>query len=186
MVARVLLGDALSGEAFQHFHKVAAIENTTDDRLDFTGVRHVSAEYLDALLAGQRLESLDGRILGLEGAVDEALAAWAERQQAARPLEVERPRSKRREKTSTPTRQTAPTLAFTRRDVEGERFTPTQLVSRLKRQLTGYIESAYPLNDPTLVRARRKLLDEAAGGHLLAQEPYIVAGAKLNISKLVT
>src|SRR5262249_25150318 len=28
MVARVLLGDALSGEAFQHFHKVAAIENT--------------------------------------------------------------------------------------------------------------------------------------------------------------
>jgi broad specificity phosphatase PhoE len=28
MVARVLLGDALTGEAFQHFHKVAAIENT--------------------------------------------------------------------------------------------------------------------------------------------------------------
>ena len=28
MVARVILGDALSGEAFQHFHKVAAIENT--------------------------------------------------------------------------------------------------------------------------------------------------------------
>jgi broad specificity phosphatase PhoE len=28
IVARVILGDALSGEAFQHFHKVAAIENT--------------------------------------------------------------------------------------------------------------------------------------------------------------
>jgi broad specificity phosphatase PhoE len=28
MVARVILGAALSGEAFQHFHKVAAIENT--------------------------------------------------------------------------------------------------------------------------------------------------------------
>ena len=28
MVARVILGDALSGKAFQHFHKVAAIENT--------------------------------------------------------------------------------------------------------------------------------------------------------------
>jgi broad specificity phosphatase PhoE len=28
MVARVLLGAALSGAAFQHFHKVAAIENT--------------------------------------------------------------------------------------------------------------------------------------------------------------
>ena len=28
MVARVILGDALSGEAFRHFHKVAAIENT--------------------------------------------------------------------------------------------------------------------------------------------------------------
>jgi hypothetical protein len=27
-VARVLLGAALSGEALQHFHKVAAIENT--------------------------------------------------------------------------------------------------------------------------------------------------------------
>ena len=28
IVARVILGNALSGEAFQHFHRVAAIENT--------------------------------------------------------------------------------------------------------------------------------------------------------------
>ena len=145
----------------------------TDDQLDFTGVRHVSAHYLDVLLAGHSLESLDGRVVGLAGAVDEALAAWAERQQETRPIEAEHPRSQKKTITSTPTRQTAPALEFTRRDVEGERFTPTRLVSRLKRQLTGYIESAYPLNDPTLVRARRTLLDEAAGGHLLAQEPYV-------------
>src|SRR5207245_7091578 len=90
-----------------------------------------------------------------------------------RPSEEERPRCKRGGKAGVPTRQTARALEFTRRDVEGERFTPTRLVSRLKRQLTGYIESAYPLNDPTLVRSRRILLEEAAGGHLLAQEPYV-------------
>ena len=28
IVAQVILGNALSGEAFQHFHRVAAIENT--------------------------------------------------------------------------------------------------------------------------------------------------------------
>ena len=64
-------------------------------------------------------------------------------------------------------------MEFIRREVEGERFTPTRLVSRLKEQLTAYIESAYPLNDPVLVRSRRKLLEEAAGGHLSAQEPYV-------------
>src|SRR5262249_36892107 len=36
-----------------------------------------------------------------------------------------------------------------------------------------YIESAYPLSDPVLVRSRRRLLEEAQDGHLLAQEPYL-------------
>src|SRR5438128_5412656 len=144
-----------------------------DDTLDFTGVRIVTADYLDVLFAGHSVESLDGRVLGAEVAVDEVLAAWAERQAAPRPIEGQRPPPKKQNRASTPTRQAAPALAFNRRDVEGERFTPTRLVSRLKRQLTGYIESAYPLNDPTLVRSRRILLEEAPGGHLLAQEPYV-------------
>ena len=140
-----------------------------DDKLDFEGITNVTEEYLDLLLENQSIETLDGRILGAAGAVDAALAKWADRQSSPKRIEKE-PRIKTK---LPPKRKEAPPMEFVRREVEGERFTPTRLVSRLKKQLTAYIESAYPLNDPVLVRSRRKLLGEAAAGHLLAQEPYV-------------
>lgn len=143
-----------------------------EDVLDFSGITDVSAPYLDELLKGQSLKSLDGRVVGQSGAVDQALAQWAERQEA--PLVTDRPERRRRvPKRADPTAPAGPPPEFERPPVEGERYTPTRLVSRLRHVLTRYIESAYPLNDPVLVRARRRLLEEAAAGHLLAQEPYL-------------
>src|SRR4029079_9064628 len=70
-------------------------------------------------------------------------------------------------------RKSAPPVEFNRPEPEGERYTPTRLINRLRQQLRSYIERAYPLSDPVLVRARRRLLEEALDGHLLAQEPYL-------------
>ncbi|RYE92563.1 MAG: DEAD/DEAH box helicase, partial [Myxococcales bacterium] len=53
------------------------------------------------------------------------------------------------------------------------RYTPSRLVAKLRDQLTHYIESAYPLSDGALIRARRRLLKEHEDGHLLAQEPFV-------------
>ncbi len=50
-----------------------------EDRLDFEGVLAVSSDFLDTLLAGQKPECLEGRILNPAGTVDEALAAWVDR-----------------------------------------------------------------------------------------------------------
>jgi hypothetical protein len=55
-----------------------------EDRLDFEGVTGVSADFLDVLLAGQRPDSLEGRVLNQAGAVDDALVAWVDRQQPGR------------------------------------------------------------------------------------------------------
>jgi len=145
----------------------------SDNRIDFSEIISVSPAFLDALLSGQRIEALDGRVTGLSDGVDRALENWAERQKmpvAAIP--------KVNKTTSTLKVRKAPPLEYERAESEGERFTPTRLMTRLRRQLTGYIESAYPLSDPILVRARRKLLDEAKNGHLLAQEPYVESTPK--------
>jgi ATP-dependent helicase YprA (DUF1998 family) len=144
-----------------------------EDQLDFSGVHSIEAEYLDVLLAGNTLESLDERIVSIEegSKVDQALMAWSERQQD-KPVpdgSGDRPSPKKRE----PRRRAAPPIEFKVPEIEGERYTPTRLISRLNQQLTSYIESAYPLSDPILVRTRRKLLEEAVDGRLLSQEPYV-------------
>jgi len=143
------------------------------DQLDFSGVQSVGADYLAVLLGAHTVESLDGRIVGAVGSVDQALAEWAARQNSTGRIEKDRPNPQKSAVSEKPKRRTLPVLEFKRKLLEGDRFTPTRLASRLKNQLTGYIESAYPLNDPILVRARRRLLSEASGGHLLAQEPYV-------------
>jgi hypothetical protein len=143
-----------------------------EDRLDFAGVTSVSAEFLDVLLAGQTPAGLDGRVLNPAGAVDEALAAWVDRQQDAQ-APAQAARKPAPPVATPPKRRAAAPLEFARPEPEGERYTPTRLVRRLRGQLRSYIESAYPLSDPVLVRARRRLLEEAQGGRLLAQEPYI-------------
>lgn len=127
-----------------------------EDALDFAGVRGVTRAFLDALLKGRPRESIEGLVQGAEGAVADALASWLEP-----PLAAVKPPS------SPP-----PALSIKARE-EGEKYTPTRLSNRLRGQLQRYLESAYPLSDATLIRARRRLLEEAEGGHLLAQEPFV-------------
>lgn len=144
-----------------------------ENRIDFSGIISVSPEFLDALLDGQTLEGLDGRILGLNDLVSQVLEGWVERQRKPiiNPIKVKK-------LFAPPKVCRAQPMEYERIEPEGERFTPTRLVKRLRRQLTGYIESAYPLSDPILVRARRKILDQAKDGHLLAQEPYVESTPK--------
>ena len=131
----------------------------SDDRFDFAGVSDVVPAFLDALFVGLTPTTLEGRVTGLGDALTVALEAWATRLTA----------------TDSGVPPTVPPIAPPppTPDPCGEHFTPTRLVNRLRQQLRSYIESAYPLSDPVLVRSRRRLLDEAAGGHLLGQEPYV-------------
>jgi len=152
---------------------------TPDTQLDFTGVADVSPTFLDALLEGETPESVGDRASGMCPAVDDALAKWVDRR--SRPvIPVEKPRSR-------PTvrfpRPTVPSVALERPPTTDDRYTPTRLVRRLGDALQGYIESAYPLADPILVRARRLLLQTEADGHLLAQEPFIETTTRYTMSK---
>ena len=81
-------------------------------------------------------------------------------------------RQQRRPKVRIPQQRPAP-VVLERAPTKDDRFTPTRLVQRLRHALRGYIESAYPLSDPLLVKSRRLLLESEAGGHLLAQNPFI-------------
>ena len=139
------------------------------DKLDFTDIVEVADAVLDALFDGWSPEQAADAIAELSPAADAALAAW----QTARAARSRRPRRPRARPRCESPRPTVPPSVLERDPSGDERFTPTRLVRRLQEALRGYIESAYPLNDPTLVRARRRLLEEEAGGHLLAQEPYI-------------
>lgn len=141
-----------------------------EDQFDFTGLTSVSAAFLDALLAGLTSTSIEGRVIGAVGAVDEALGGWLDRQGGVAP--IEKP-SRPPVRATKPTPRTTPKVVFERRDDPNERYTPMRLAKRLREQLASYIESAYPLNEPTLVRSRRKLLQETDDGHLLAQEPFV-------------
>ena len=138
--------------------------------ISFDGISSVSDAYLDVLFEGIAPEQLDGKMNGLCEMVNQAMGSWIDRQlnpAAAKPKKIAREHPKRS------TGEKLQALTFKVPEIEGERFTPTRLASRLKKQLTNYIESAYPLSDPILVRARRELLKTAYEGKLLAQEPYI-------------
>jgi ATP-dependent helicase YprA (DUF1998 family) len=140
------------------------------DRLDFTDIVEVNDAVFDALFDGWPPERVADAVIALSPAAVEALAAWTER---AGGKVVKAEKSTRRATVRKPSLAVRQASVIERDPTGDERFTPTRLVRRLEEALQGYIESAYPLNDPTLVRARRRLLDEEAGGHLLAQEPYI-------------
>ncbi len=142
-----------------------------EDVIDFGGIDSLTPEYLDTLLDGMTPESLDGRIQGQSASVDTALEAWVERQ--SRPARAETTSRAKKKAAPVPKRRTEPPLEFVRPTIEGERYTPTRLVARLRHQLRSYIEGAYPLSDPVLVRARRKLLEEDQDGRLLAQQPFV-------------
>ena len=140
-----------------------------DPVLDFDGVSDVTAPFLDELLAERTPESLADRIANANAAVDHALAEWMDRTTGPT-VPSERERKETAPKVVRPTRSAAPSA---RTPVADQRFTPSRLTRRMTESLRGYIESAYPLADPTLVRARRKVLEEAVEGRLLAQEPYV-------------
>ncbi len=150
------------------------------DKLDFTKIVEVADAVLDALFDGWSPEQAAEVIAELSPAADVALAAWSDR---AGGKVAKAERATRRAKVRKPAPPTRPPMAFERDPTGDERFTPTRLVRRLREALRGYIESAYPLNDPTLVRARRRLLEEEAGGHLLAQEPFIETTTRYATSK---
>jgi len=140
------------------------------DKLDFVGIVDVAPEVLDALFEAWTPEQVAEVITGMSAEVDAALAAWADRA-GGKVAPVERTPKKGQVRRPAP--MAPPPVVLERPPSGDERFTPTRLVKRLQETLRGYIESAYPLSDPTLIRARRRLLEEEAGGHLLAQEPYI-------------
>src|SRR5688572_10040811 len=141
---------------------------SADTVLDFDGVVNVSGPFLDALFELESPESLADRVVGANSAVDAALAAWADRRSRPAPME----RQQRRPKVRIPHQRPAP-VVVERAPTKDDRFTPTRLVQRLRHALRGYIESAYPLSDPLLVKSRRLLLESEAAGHLLAQDPFI-------------
>jgi ATP-dependent helicase YprA (DUF1998 family) len=142
---------------------------TSETQLDFTGVAEVAPLFLDALLEGETPESIGDRVAGMCTAVDRALAKWVDRR--SRPVtQIERPRTRPRVRFPHPI---GPPVALERPPTTDDRYTPTRLVRRLRDALRGYIESAYPLADPVMVRARRTLLETEEAGHLLAQEPFI-------------
>lgn len=142
---------------------------TADTTLDFAGVVDVTSAFLDVLLEAETPESIGDRVTGMALAVDKALASWVDRKShPVKPIE----RSRTRPKVRVPQRPAEPS-PVERPPTTDDRFTPTRLVNRLRGSLRGYIESAYPLSDPLLVRSRRLLLEGEAGGHLLAQEPFI-------------
>lgn len=139
-----------------------------DTVLDFSEVVQVSPRFLDILLQSESPESMSERIVGQNQTVDEALARWVERRSTTIPP-AQRPPLRPKAKTQPPPKP----LHVERAPTSDDRYTPTRLVRRLKEALRGYIESAYPLNDSILVKARRVLLEQDAGGHLLSQEPFI-------------
>ena len=146
--------------------------------IDFTDVVEVGPGFLDVLLARETPESIADRVTGMSPAVNLALARWVDRRESP-PPPMERPRAAPRPRVPRPV---APPPPVERPPVSDDRFTPTRLVHRLTDALRGYIESAYPLSDPLLVRARRVLLETEAGGHLLAQDPFIETTPRYAVS----
>lgn len=140
------------------------------DILDFAGIVEVAPEVLDALFEGWDPDDVGNVVRGQSPAIDAALLSWEQRKGGkVSPVE----RTPKKGQVRRPASTAPPPVVLERLPSGDERFTPTRLVKRLQETLRGYIESAYPLSDPTLIRARRRLLEEDAGGHLLAQEPYI-------------
>jgi hypothetical protein len=139
------------------------------DAYDFTGIASVTGAFLEALFQGVPPESLVESFQGVEGAAADALGEWLDRAGGAAP-----PRAPRR-KTTPPPETPAPAAkpVFDAPAPEGDKYTPTRLANRLRGQLRRYLESAYPLSDATLIKARRRLLEEAEDGKLLAQEPFV-------------
>ncbi|MBI2571459.1 MAG: DEAD/DEAH box helicase [Candidatus Schekmanbacteria bacterium] len=142
---------------------------TSETILDFTGVEVVGEQFLNALLEGEGAETIRGRITGVGPSVEVAVARWAD----------SRGRSRERvcHPAPTPASPGVPTAP-----PADHRYTAMRLVRRLEETLRSYLEGAFPLADPILVRARRLLLEQEAGGRLLAQQPFVETNARFATS----
>lgn len=151
--------------------------------LDFQGIHEVTLPFLDELF-----QDVDDPTAILENmvtdtlcdAVDATLDEWLRRRDdnAETPPPAPYIDPTKAWQTRPSSNQNQPTTPTTHDDdvVEGpthEKYTPTRLWNTLKTQLGAYIESAYPLKNTALIRARRALLEEGLKGKLLSQEPYI-------------
>jgi ATP-dependent helicase YprA (DUF1998 family) len=134
--------------------------------LDFVNVTRVTMAFLDALFAGMSPDQIvEFSPINATHEVDATLQRWLDRTPVVTVPAVQRPAPMAVPKAPTPT--------FAQSTGPDARYTPTRLMRRLREQLEHYIEAAYPLNDTRLIQARRKLLVEHDGGHLLAQEPFV-------------
>jgi hypothetical protein len=135
--------------------------------LDFKGVASVTAAFLDALFLGRSTASIaELDLLGMTPAVESAMSAWLDGRTA--PAAPKAPA-----RAPMPAAPPAPPVHFVSSEATGEKYSPTRLAQRLRQQLRGYLEAAWPLNDTRLVQARRVLFETALDGHLLAQDPFV-------------
>jgi hypothetical protein len=140
-------------------------------RLDFNGVQSVSEAFLHRLFAQHSASEFIEHCTGASGEVRTALEALQQNPSPSPPQTSQSPKQPGARPTAP--RAPAPEPAFERTVEARHRYTPSRLVAKLRDQLTRYIESAYPLSDGALIRARRKLLREHDQGHLLAQQPFV-------------
>ena len=145
--------------------------------LDFTGLSRVSAEVLAELLHGFTAGDVLDRVSGADGQVADALERWLDARRPARPATTTGQPA-----TSGPVQRPATGGPAPGAEV-AERYTPTRLVHRLRTQLTRYLVSAYPLNDPLLIDARNEVLERSDHGRLICQEPYVETNARYRSSR---
>ncbi len=136
-----------------------------DGPIDFEGLVEVSVEALEALLGTLPPEELAERLVGAAGAVEETLLKWMEGGKGSGwspPPQTPPPTQ------LPPTPAPLPHLP----EEANARFTPSRLARVLRTRLTSYLESAYPLSNPVLLRERRHLLTEEDCA-LVAQQPFV-------------
>jgi ATP-dependent helicase YprA (DUF1998 family) len=132
--------------------------------IDFSGLDEVSAEALQTLLGHLSPEELAERVVGAEGACGETLLAWMDGGSGGGwtpPPQTPPP-------TKVPPAPTTTQLV----EEANTRFTPSRLARVLRTRLASYLESAYPLSNPVLLRERHKLLMDNNCG-LVAQQPFV-------------
>ena len=130
--------------------------------IDFSDLVEVSAAALKALLGHMAPEEIAERVVGADGAVEESLLSWMDGG-ASHPSGPPKP---------PPPTQVAPAPPPATVDDASTRYTPSRLAQVLRRRLASYLESAYPLSNPVLLRERRDLLTRENCA-LVAQQPFV-------------
>ena len=143
------------------------------DQIDFSGIEEITVEALNILLTNYSSDDVDKLVTpGSDNdTIADQLLSWRERNNLS-DEQPKRPVFKAPTIKKVTIAHAVPVFDVPKKE-EHNRYTPSRLHSRLKNQLRSYIESAYPLSDPILVRARNYLLENEYDKKLLAQEPYI-------------